>query len=143
MPKFTRPVFILILLSFAVSSCGVIFGGSRFSGSVIAKDHPKAKIYYNGTSIGQGTAIGLYPRNRPFTVELREEGCENKTITYNNTFRGGNFVLSLLTWGLTGIIVDLASGASYKPDHRGNPAIQKMSDKNFVFTADYSECESN
>jgi hypothetical protein len=117
-----------------------MFGGSRFSGSIIAKDHPNARIYVNGNNIGTGTAVGLFPRNRPLTVELKQEGCENRMQTFDNTFRAGTFVLSLVTWGLLGAIIDVATGASYKPDHKSNPAVQKMRDKNFVLTIDYSDC---
>ena len=140
MKNWTKVLAMLTLLSFTLSSCGVMFGGSKFSGSIIAKDHPNAQIYVNGNNIGKGTAIGLYPRNRPLTVELKQEGCENKTQTFDNTFRTGNFILSLISWGLVGIAIDLGTGASYKPDHKSNPSIQKMSDKNFTFTVDYSGC---
>jgi hypothetical protein len=133
----------LAFLSFTLSGCGVMFGGSKFSGSIVAKDHPNAQIYVNGNNIGKGTAIGLYPRNRPLTVELRQEGCENRTQTFDNTFRTGNFILSLVMWGLVGVAVDLGTGASYKPDHKSNPAIEKMSDKNYTFTIDYPGCPSN
>lgn len=133
----------LTLLSFTLSNCGVISGGSKFNGSIIAKDHPDAQIYVNGNRIGQGAAVGQFPRNRPLTVELRQEGCETKTQTFNNTFRAGNFVLSLFAWGLVGVIIDLGTGASYKPDHRSDPAIERVSDKDFTFTVDYSGCPSN
>jgi hypothetical protein len=143
MKPYFKVLSMITLLSFICSSCGVMFGGSKFTGSIIAKDHPNAQVYVNGNKIGQGTAIGLYPRNRPLTVELKQAGCESKTQTFDNTFRGGNFVLSLLTWGLVGVILDVATGAAYKPDHVGNPAIEKMSIKNFVFTVDYSDCPTN
>jgi hypothetical protein len=143
MKKLIKPMTILTLFSFVLSSCGVMFGGSKFSGSIVAKDHPDAQIYVNGNKVGQGTAVGLYPRNRPLTVELRQDGCEAKTQTFNNTFRTGNFILSLLMWGLVGVAVDLGTGASYKPDHISDPAIEKMSDKNFIFTVDYSGCATN
>jgi hypothetical protein len=140
MRKCTKVLSMLTLLSVLISSCGVMFGGSKFSGSIVAKDHPNAKIYVNGNKIGQGTSVGLYPRNKPLTVELKQEGCESKTQTFDNTFRTGNFILSLLTWGLVGIAIDLGTGASYKPDHKSNPAIEKMNGKNFIFTVDYSDC---
>ncbi len=143
MKKLVKPLAFLMLFPFVLSSCGVMFGGSKFSGSIIAKDHPDAQIYVNGNKVGQGTAVGLYPRNRPLTVELRQSGCEPKTQTFDNTFRTGNFILSLFMWGLVGIAIDLGTGASYKPDHRSNPAIQKMSDKNFVFTVEYPDCPKN
>jgi len=143
MRKSINVLLIYSLLAIILSSCGVMFGGSKFSGSIIAKDHSNAQIYVNGNKIGQGTAIGLLPRNRPLTVELKQEGCEPKTQTFDNTFRGGNFFLSLITWGLVGILVDLGTGAVYKPDHKSNPAIEKLSTKNFVFTVDYSGCPNN
>ena len=76
MRKFCKNLLVMILMTFTLSNCGVMFGGSKFSGSIIAKDHPNAKIYVNGNNIGQGTAVGLFPRNRPLTVELKQEGCE-------------------------------------------------------------------
>ncbi len=135
-----RFMSILTLASFLISSCGVIFGGSRYSGSIIVKNHPNAQIYVNGNKIGQGTAIQSFPRNRPLNVQLKQAGCEDVTKTYDNTFRTGNFILSLVSWGLVGILIDLGTGASYKPDHRHNPSIQKVSDKNFVFMVDYDGC---
>lgn len=143
MRKFCKNLLVMILMTFTLSNCGVMFGGSKFSGSIIAKDHPNAKIYVNGNNIGQGTAVGLFPRNRPLTVELKQDGCESKTQTFDNTFRTGNFILSLFSWGLVGILVDLGTGASYKPDHKSNPAIQQMSTKNFLFAVDYSGCASS
>lgn len=117
-----------------------MFGGSKFSGSLIAKDHPNAEIYVDGNKLGNGTAIGLFPRNRPLTVELKQDGCESKTLTFNKTFRTGNFIASILVWGLVGVAVDLGTGASYKPDHISNPAIERLSDRSYVFTMDYSGC---
>ena len=134
---------LLILSPFIFSSCGVMFGGSKFSGSIIAQDHPNAKIYVNGNQIGKGSAIGLYPRNRPLTVELKQEGCETRTQTFDNTFRTGNFILSLLMWGLVGIGIDLGTGASYKPDHKSNPSVEKTTIKNFTFNVTYPDCPPN
>jgi hypothetical protein len=55
---------------------------------------------------------------------MKEDGCDTKTQTFNNAFRTGNFILSVISWGFR-IGVDLGTGASYKPDHKNNPAIQK------------------
>jgi hypothetical protein len=133
----------LAIGSIALSSCGVMFGGSKFNGTIIAKDHPNAQIYVNGTKVGQGQAVGLYHRNRPLTVELRQEGCEAVTQTFDYRFRTGNFILSAVSWGLVGIIVDAGTGASFKPDHKGNPNIIKMSDKDFTFNVEYPGCPNN
>ena len=60
---------------------------------------------------------------------------------FDNTFRTGNFILSVLSWGVLGIGVDLGTGAAYKPDHRNDPSIEKLSDKTYRFTVEYPECE--
>ena len=135
-----KTTLLMTLFSLIFCSCGVMFGGSKYQGTITAKDHPNAQIYVDGNKAGQGTVTGLYKRNRPLKVELKQEGCEPKTQSFDNTFRTGNFILSLLSWGLVGIAIDLGTGASYKPDHISNPAIQKMSDKNYNFTIDYSGC---
>ena len=75
------------------------------------------------------------------TVEVKEDGCAPKTQTFDKTFRTGNFILSAISWGIIGIGVDLGTGASYKPAHNSNPNIQKLSDKNYNFSVDYSECK--
>lgn len=140
MLNFTKVISFLLIVSILLSSCGVMFGGSRYNGSIAVREHPNAKIYVNGNHIGTGTALSSFPRNKALTVEVFQEGCEKKVLTFDNSFRGGSFVLSFLMWGLVGLVVDGATGACYKPDHKNNPNIQKLSDKNYLFTVDYSEC---
>jgi hypothetical protein len=125
-----------------LNSCGVMFGGSRYEGTITAKNHPNAEIIVNGEKAGKGSVTGLYPRNKPLVVEIKEEGCASKTQTFDKTFRAGNFILSAISWGLIGIGVDLGTGASYKPDHVNNKSIEKVSDKKFNFNVDYSDCKT-
>ncbi len=135
-----RVFTVALLLSIAVlfNSCGVMFGGSKYQGTIIAKDHPNAEIYANGKKIGVGQATALFPREKDLKVELKEAGCETKTQTFGTSFRTGNFILSVFSWGIFSLI-DLGTGASYKPD-RKNPAIQKTSTKDFTFTVDGPNC---
>lgn len=115
-----------------------MFGGSKYQGTIIAKDHPNAEIYANGKKLGTGQATALFPREKELTVELREPGCETKTQTFKTSFRTGNFILSVVSWGIFSLI-DLGTGASYKPD-RKNPAIKQESTKDFTFTVDGPNC---
>ncbi len=131
---------ILLLASVSLNSCGVIFGGSKFSGNIVVKDHPDAEIYVNGMKTGTGKSSGLYRRNATLRVEVKQTGCESKVMNYDYTFRTGNFILSVLMWGIAGIVVDLATGASFKPDHKHNKEIQRINDKEYLFTVDYSGC---
>lgn len=137
-----RISIVVMLLSMTVlfSSCGVMFGGSKYNGTIIAKDHPNADIYVGGKKIGTGQATALFPRDQELTVELKEAGCETKTQTFAKAFRTGNFILSVVSWGLIGLGVDLGTGASYKPDHKNNPAIKKVNTKDFTFTMDGPNC---
>ena len=142
MRKTSLLIFTLtISISILFSSCGVMFGGSKYQGKITAKDHPKADIYVKGEKIGTGEVTRLFKRNEDLVVELREEGCQPTTQIFGNKFRTGNFILSLLTFGLVGIAVDLGTGASYKPDHKGNPNIKKIDNKMFEFTANYADCK--
>src|SRR5258708_12716160 len=109
MKNLIKPTTYLILMSFILSSCGVMFGGSKFSGSIVAKEHPNAQIFVNGTKVGQGTAIGLYNRNRPLTVELKQAGCDPKTQTFDNTFRPTNFILNLVSCLFLAPFLDLST----------------------------------
>ncbi|QNL51800.1 hypothetical protein H8S90_09585 [Olivibacter sp. SDN3] len=119
-----------------MNSCGVIFGGSKYQGLIIAKDRPKATIFVNDEKAGVGQVTSLYKRNRPLKIELKEEGHESVVKNFDNRLRTGNFILSVVTSWVVGIAVDLGTGAAYKPDHKGDPNIQKLSTKNFSFTVD-------
>jgi len=133
----------LIASALSMTSCGVIFGGSKYAGNISVKDHPNADIYVDGNKLGTGNVNGLFSRNRVLNVEVKENGCESKTQTFDKTFRTGNFILSAISWGIIGIGVDLGTGAAYKPAHDSNPNIQKINDKNYKFTVDYSECKKS
>ncbi len=132
---------VVFLFSLSLQSCGVMFGGSKFQGTVIAKDHPNAEIYVNGKKEGIGTAQDLFYRNQPLTVTIKDEGCKDEQRSFQSAFRTGNFVLSLVSWGLVGIIIDLGTGASYKPDHRLDDEIERDDIKNFSYTIEMKDCK--
>jgi len=133
---------IIFILSVVSSSCGVIIGGSKYQGTIIAKDHPDAEIFVDGKKIGVGQAQLLVPRNKELAVTLKQEGCPDQTIVHNKSFRTGIFILSALTTGLIGVIIDTATGASYKPDHKDDKNITKLSEKNYEIQVEYSECKN-
>lgn len=134
-------VIILLAMTLILNSCGVMFGGSKYQATIVAKGNPNAEIYVNGKKLGNGQVTTLVPRDKTLKVELKQEGCETKTESFARKFRTGNFILSILSWGLIGLGVDLGTGASYKPDHKNNPAIKKESTKNYTFSIDYPECK--
>ncbi len=127
--------------SLLLSSCGVMFGGSKYNANITVKDHPNAEIYANGEKIGTGEVTTSFKRNEPLKIEVKQDKCQPKTQEFNKKFRTGNFILSAFSFGFIGIGVDLATGAAYKPDHKNNPNIDKLSTKDYKFTVDYSECK--
>lgn len=141
MNKKFRNLVGIFTISLLMSSCGVIFGGSKYNGTIKVKDKPNAEIRVNGQKLGNGQATSLFPRNRPLIVEVQQEGCPSKTQIFDNSFRTGNFILSVISWGIIGIAVDLGTGASYKPAHNSNSSIKRLSDKYYEFEVDYTECK--
>jgi hypothetical protein len=111
-----------------------MFGGSRYNGTIVANGRPNADIYINGEKSGQGEVRRQFKRDQPLKVEIKEEGHETVTKNFYNTFRTGNFILSVFTWGLLGIAVDLGTGASYKPDHKNNHNVERINDKEYKFS---------
>lgn len=136
-----KSIIYLLTISILFSSCGVMFGGSKYNAVIEVKDHPNAIIYANGNKIGMGKANTLLPRNESLNIEISQEGCETKSQTFYKKFRTGNFILSTLMWGLIGIGVDLGTGAAYKPDHVNNTEITRVNDKTYMFNLNYSECK--
>jgi len=124
-----------------VNSCGVLFGGSKYEANITVKDHPNADIYVKNIKIGTGVANGKFPRQQALEVEVKEEGCESQIQKFDKNLRVGNFILSTISWGIIGIAVDLGTGAAYKPAHNTDPSIQRITDKKYDFTVNYSKCQ--
>lgn len=131
---------VFLSLFILLSSCGVIFGGSKYYANVEVKDHPDAKIFVNGAHVGTGKTMQLLPRDQNLQIRLEQKGCPTQTKTYYKAFRGGNFVLSVFTWGIIGALVDVGTGASFKPDHLNQAEVYRLSTKSFMFKVDYDAC---
>lgn len=143
MNKFIASLLFLIALTFLFSSCGLIFGGTKYRGTIVVKDHPDAKILVDGEEVGKGTVTELFPRSQPLVVELSKEGCPTQKNSYPISMRNGSLVLTAISWGVTGLLVDIASGAAYKPRHRKVPEVEKLTTKNFLFTIEYTDCDGS
>lgn len=74
-------------------------------------------------------------------MEVKQNDCEPKTQTFEKAFRTGNFILTVLGWGIIGIGVDLGGRRIIKKKNNNDPNIKKLSDKNYTFDVDYSQCK--
>jgi len=140
----------LILIAFIYSSCATIIGGSKYTANVTVDNNSKAEIFYNGTKIGVGSASVKVPRKDANKVNftLKDDGCEDLKINFTDrVFRGWAFVGTIVTFtGTTvpvpyGLIVDLATGALFKPD-ANHMSIRKFSMNSYMYTLEYAGCDA-
>ena len=135
-----KQFFLFTAVTFLLSSCAAMFGGTKYTANIKAVDHPEATIYVNGAKVGTGSYTGVFERDNDLTIKLREEECEDQDKVYTKQFRVGAFVLSAIAWGPVGMIVDFATGAVWKPDHGNYPEVTKMSNKSYNFNLQYDGC---
>lgn len=145
-----KAVFVLLLASSIFSSCATIVGGSKYTANVIVTNNSNADIKYNGREYGTGSAYIRVPRNKAndLSFAIKQEGCEEQVFTYSSrVLRGWAIVGTLFTWtGYPlpipyGLIVDLATGAVYKPDIK-EAGIVKKDYRNFIYTIKYTGCDN-
>lgn len=138
--------------AFLFSSCATIVGGSKYYANVMVRNNPHAKITYQGTFRGTGTATFKVKRSEAdkFFFTVKEEGCEEQKFTYTSrTFRGWALAGTIFGWTDTidgvpvpwGLAVDLATGALWKPNTAENGVV-KQDYKNFVYSVHYENCDN-
>lgn len=149
-----KPIFInliIFVLSIYFSSCATIIGGSKFNADVTVSNDRNVKIIHQGREVGTGFARFQVNRKDAdkFSFTLRKEGCKDQVYTFKSrTFRGWAFCGSLATWTFiingvvpvpVGFIVDLATGAFWKPNVR-EPGVIKEDYKNFKYLITFDDC---
>jgi hypothetical protein len=83
---------------------------------------------------GYGTSNSNVPETRALNVEVKRMAAMQSTNFYS-AFRTGNFILSVVSFGLIGLGVDLGTDIQTRPQN--NPSIKKISDKKYTFDVDY------
>ena len=151
--KFTLTKLIPVVFgSLLLTSCATIVGGSKYNAHIVVNDRPNAKIIYQGQELGTGNATIKVKRKdaNKLVLAVKEEGCPEQNFNYNSrTFRGWAFVGTIVTWtGVLngtplpwGMVVDLATGAVWKPNVSEKGVI-KEDYKNFKYILDYQACAS-
>lgn len=135
-----RALIGVVLLLTTLPSCCVVFGGRRYIGTIKVINNPNASIWVQGIKLGEGQVTRRFLRSKPLLVEVKQEGCPTKHVIFDNAIRTENVVLTYLTLGTPGCIVDIAAGAVFKPAHKTDPTIKKINFKKFDFEIDYANC---
>jgi hypothetical protein len=143
-------IVLLALSSVYFSSCASIIGGSKYTARVSVKDHPYATINYNGAARGNGNADFEVKRKETNMVvfSITEPNCEEQKFTYSKrVLRGWALFGTIVGWTSTapipipfGVIVDVATGALWKPDVR-EKGVMKDDYDHFNYSIDYTGCK--
>lgn len=100
---------VLILFSWG---CATLFNDKDPAVSFMSNPSA-AKVYVNGSYMGDTPFAIKLKTDKEYTVEFRKEGYKPKTYFLNNKVGVGWIVLDVLA-GLIPIVVDAATGAWYE-----------------------------
>jgi hypothetical protein len=138
MKRSTLMGIVILGIAILMNSCATIFGGTKYVAHV-TPSNKQADVYMNDIKYGTGDTKIKVKRSNNLNLTLKAEVCDDLDKMYVKEARIPIVILSFLSWGLLGIIVDFADGAAYKPDV-DIPGVQKIDDKNYKFIVDYVGC---
>ena len=104
------------------SACATMFNGSSTTVTVRSED-PKAKLYYNDTYVGQGSASFPVSKKGSHAVRATKEGCGDGSVAIQKKFDPTS---------LLGILIDLGIVSMLIVDGVATGAIQDIEPKNYV-----------
>lgn len=119
--KFIK-VSVCVLSVFLNSACATMFNGSSATVTVRSED-PKAKLYYNDTYVGQGSASFPVPKKGNHSVRATKEGCGDGTVAIQKKFDATSLLGVLLDFGIVSMLI---------VDGAATGAIQDIEPKNYV-----------
>ena len=104
----------LACLLLTLPACATIVRGSNQK--IQANSAPAgATILVNGENRGTTPTTLLLPRNRSYQVVFRHEGYDDVTVNLNQQFEAGAALVgNIFSWGLLGMVVDVANGSAYQ-----------------------------
>lgn len=109
------------------NSCATIFKGSTDDVS-FSSDPSGAKVYVNGVLLGT-TPVKLKLKSKnSYTIEIKKEGYETKTVVINNSIGAGWIILDILG-GFIPVIIDAATGSWYSLDQEHVNAVLEKQQK--------------
>ncbi len=82
-----------IIPTLLLTSCGAIFGGSKYNANIVVENRPNATITYNGKIVGHGSAVVPVKRSdaNKFQFTVNENDQEQTFVFKKRRFRGWAF----------------------------------------------------
>lgn len=115
--KWPRVVAWVLLATFStqILGCAYLFHGTSDEIRVQSAD-PKAELYLNDLPIGIGSAGATVERDKTYTIQAKQQGCETATVQTGYKFDSISLLGLFLDLGIISIlIIDMgATGAAWK-----------------------------
>lgn len=105
---------LLLSITLLVSSCASIVHGTS-QDIPVNSDPSGARILVNGEDKGATPTTLNLKRGRDYQLVFRLDGYEDVTLNLERKFLAGSSVVgNIFSWGLLGIVIDVANGAAYE-----------------------------
>ncbi|MDR2351247.1 MAG: PEGA domain-containing protein [Endomicrobium sp.] len=102
-------VVLLLILSFTLTSCALMFNGTRESVSIKSLT-PDSKIYIDGNYEGRNSVSANLKRNQNHSIIVKKEGCKTESINVGNHVQAGWVVFDVL-FNWSAFLTDAITGA--------------------------------
>lgn len=104
---------ILVLIP-VIYGCATIVRGSNQDVRVTS-DPPNARVIVNGEDRGETPTTLNLDTGRNYQIEFTKEGMDSETVNVTQDFTVGWPIFgNIFSWGIIGIVVDVANGSAYK-----------------------------
>lgn len=107
----------VVAVGIIFQSCATILGGSKDGSRVHNGTPPNAKVYYNGSYVGEAPTNVKVSKNAKqgnSKIEIKAEGFETSTVNMTRKVSVGYTILDICT-GVIWLGIDFATGNIYKP----------------------------
>lgn len=112
-----KNIFAISLLIFVLSSCGLIFSGTKQKVSIKDGYPAAADVYYNGSYQGQAPLKVKIPKkamkDEGAKITIKSDGYEPQDVTFDRRVNVGAFVFDVI-FGAIWLVPDYLTGAIYK-----------------------------
>ena len=107
-------VIALFIIVPYLAGCATIVRGSD-QDVRITSDPPNARVLVNGEDRGKTPTTLNLDTGRNHQIEFEKDGYIAETLNINNSFTIGWPIFgNIFSWGIVGIVVDVANGSAYK-----------------------------
>jgi len=107
-------VLILFVAIPQISGCATIIRGSNQDVRVTS-DPPNARVVVNGQDRGETPTTLNLDTSRDYQIEFAKDGYASETLNVRKDFTIGWPIFgNVFSWGIIGIVVDVANGSAYK-----------------------------